>query len=144
MSFLDHATIEVCAKLAQRWGDDAAEFSGSDSCRIQTNLCRNLAIAIRNLASTDSAPAKSAAETWAHIERLLHDECGLPMDQGLTHQRPNCINAIKNGLPNEALMAAAIEFLSTGESLHKIRVNGKMMDRRAVAAALSHPSQDQS
>jgi hypothetical protein len=84
-----------------------------------------------------------AIETWMYIENLLHDECGLRMDEGLTHQRANCINAIKNGLPDDALMAAAIEFLSKGEGLHKIRVNGKMMDRKAVAAALSHPPTNQ-
>ena len=78
----------------------------------------------------------SAEETWAHIERLLHDECGLRMDEGIQHQRPNCINAIKNGLPDRALIRAAIEFLMRGEGLHKIRVNGKMMDRIAVATAL--------
>jgi hypothetical protein len=77
-----------------------------------------------------------AAETWAYIERLLHDECGLRLDEGLTYQRANCINAIQNGLPDPALMAAAVEFLSKGEGLHKIRVNGKMMDRKGVAAAL--------
>lgn len=79
-----------------------------------------------------------AIETWMYIEKLLHDECGLRMDEGLTHQRANCINAIKNGLPDDALMAAAIELLSKGEGLHKIRVNGRMMTRKEVAAALSH------
>lgn len=79
----------------------------------------------------------NAIETWKHIEKLLHDECGLRMDEGLAYQRGNCINAIKNGLPDDALMAAAIEFLSTGEGLHKIRVNGKMMDRKDIAAALT-------
>ena len=79
----------------------------------------------------------TATETWAYIERLLHDECGLRLDEGLEGQRANCINAIKNGLPDPALMAAAIEFLSKGNGLHKIRVNGVMMDRKTVAATLS-------
>lgn len=59
------------------------------------------------------------------------------MDEGLQHQRPNCINAIRNGAPDAALLAAAVEFLSKGEGLHRIRVNGKSMDRKAVATALS-------
>src|SRR5438094_237342 len=32
----------------------------------------------------------NAAETWAYIERLLHDECGLRLDEGLGGQRANC------------------------------------------------------
>jgi hypothetical protein len=39
-----------------------------------------------------------ARETWAHIEKLLRDECGLRPDEGLEHQRPNIINAIRNGM----------------------------------------------
>jgi hypothetical protein len=42
---------------------------------------------------TDAA-LDSARETWAYIERLLVDECGLQ----LSGQRFNCINAIKNGI----------------------------------------------
>lgn len=78
----------------------------------------------------------NAIEIWNHIERLLTEECGLPPDEGLKHQRPNCINAIRNAIPDPALMAAAIEFLSKSEGLQKIRVNGKMMGRKAIAAAL--------
>jgi hypothetical protein len=84
--------------------------------------------------------ALEAGETWAYIERLLHDECGLRLDEGLGGQRANCINAIRNGNNTDpALLAAAVEFLNSGEGLHKIRVNGKMMDRKAVAAALTRP-----
>lgn len=47
-------TIEECAKLLQRWSDDAAEFSGgSVRCEVQANVCRNAARAIRNLARRD-------------------------------------------------------------------------------------------
>ncbi len=81
----------------------------------------------------------TAVETWDHIEHLLIDECGLLPDQGLAHQRPNCIAAIRNGAPEPSLLAAAIEFLSSGEGLHKIRVNGEMMDRKQVALALASP-----
>lgn len=79
-------------------------------------------------------------ETWAYIERLLHDECGLRLDEGLEGQRANIVNAIKNGRdarPDAALLKAAIEFLSKGEGLHKIRVNGKMMARKQIAGALA-------
>lgn len=77
-----------------------------------------------------------AEQTWAYIEKLLHDECGLRLDEGLEQQRANCINAIRNGLPDPTLIAGAIEFLRKGDGLHKIRVNGKMMDRKAIAEAL--------
>ena len=88
------------------------------------------------MGSTEMAPL-NPSETWAHIERLLIEECGLPVDCGLQYQRANCINAIKNGIADDALLAAAVEFLSNGEGLHKIRVNGKMMTRRELALALS-------
>jgi hypothetical protein len=45
------AAIEECAALMQRWSSEAAEFADSDRCRLQANLCRNAAQAIRNLAS---------------------------------------------------------------------------------------------
>lgn len=80
----------------------------------------------------------TAEDTWKHIEHLLVEECGLRPDEGLQSQRTNCINAIKNGVPDHALMSAAIEFLKSGEGLHKIRVRGNMMDRKAVAAALTN------
>jgi hypothetical protein len=83
--------------------------------------------------------AKLADDLWVDLERLLCDECGLRLDEGLGHQRPNLINAIRNTLsaqPDAAVLSAAVEFLSNGEGLHKIRVNGKMMDRKDVAAAL--------
>lgn len=38
-----------------------------------------------------------AEQTWAYIERLLTEECGLRPDEGLEGQRANMINAIKNG-----------------------------------------------
>lgn len=46
--------IEKCTALAQRWSDEAAEFKDSERCVIQANVCRNLAVAIRNLARTSS------------------------------------------------------------------------------------------
>lgn len=45
--------IKECASLAQRWATDAAEFNDSDRCRVQHNVCRNMAVAIGNLAKTD-------------------------------------------------------------------------------------------
>jgi hypothetical protein len=111
--------------------------------------CWRVMLEASPLPSTDRAAPPSvepvamrntnAAETWAYIERLLHDECGLRLDEGLGGQRANCINAIRNGNTDPALLAAAVEFLNSGEGLHKIRVNGKMMSRKAVAAALTRP-----
>jgi hypothetical protein len=86
----------------------------------------------------------NAIEIWNHIERLLTEECGLPPDEGLKHQRPNCINAIRNGMPDAALINAAIDFMNSGEGLFKVRVNGVMMNRKQVARALSFPNGDRS
>lgn len=83
-----------------------------------------------------------AEDTWAHIEHLLVEECGLRPDEGLRSQRENCINAIRNATfvaPSAAVVSAAIEFLNTGEGLHKIRVDGKMMTRKQIAKALTIP-----
>jgi hypothetical protein len=43
-----HNAIEDCAALAQRWSDEAAEFKDSERCKIQANVCRNIAVALRN------------------------------------------------------------------------------------------------
>lgn len=88
----------------------------------------------------DARIGREATDTWAYIENLLCEECGLRPDEGLQGQRTNCINAIRNAtfvVPNERVVSAAIEFLNSGEGLHKIRVNGKMMTRKDVARALT-------
>lgn len=98
---------------------------------------------INEAATALRAPAseavREASEIWTYIERLLVDECGLRTDEGLEGQRSNCINAIQNGMPDSGVLNAAIEFLSSGQGLHKIRVHGRRMDRTAVAAALALP-----
>lgn len=46
------AAIDECAKLLERWRDEAKEFAASSPrCEIQMNVCRNAAVAIRNLAA---------------------------------------------------------------------------------------------
>lgn len=42
----------------------------------------------------------TAEKTWDYIERLLTEECGLRLDEGLNQQRQNCINAIAQGRPD--------------------------------------------
>lgn len=96
------------------------------------------------LSAAPSPPSEvtreAARKVWSYIERLLHEECGLRLDEGLSQQRPNFLNAIAGVInPNAAdddLIAAAVEFLNHGEGLHKIRVCGKLMDRKQVADAL--------
>lgn len=51
--------FEECAALLQRWADDAGEFINSERCRVQHNVCRNAAIAIRNLAKRSRSPGAS-------------------------------------------------------------------------------------
>jgi hypothetical protein len=55
--------FEECAALMQRWSDDAAEFSkDNERCQIQANVCRNAAVAIRNLSSRLSRPHSRIGE----------------------------------------------------------------------------------
>lgn len=54
--------IEECAAVAQRWADDAYEFRDNPRCEVQHNVCRNLAQAIRNLASRPSAAVGGSRE----------------------------------------------------------------------------------
>lgn len=42
--------IEQCAEVAERWAKDAAEFRNEPRCQLQENVCRNLAITLRNMA----------------------------------------------------------------------------------------------
>lgn len=53
--------------------------------------------------------AKLADELWTDLERLLHDECGLRLDEGLGYQRPNLINAIRNTLRTFSPPAPALD-----------------------------------
>ena len=109
----------------------------------------NVRIVLENqklLATTGAGQTRaemaSAAETWAHIEHLLMEECGLMEDQGLSTQRSNCINVIANAVsatPNGQLLKAAASFLNAADGLtgiSKIRVNGRLMSAGDIARAL--------
>lgn len=65
-----------------------------------------------------------AEQTWAYIERLLTEECGLRPDEGLQGQRANIINAIKNGYPDPTVVNAAAELLRK-PAIHRIKIGGK-------------------
>jgi len=95
-------------------------------------------VAHANAVSVTAGENRSAdySTVWAEMERLLVEECGLRTDEGLSHQRTNLVNILRNNILHPAFLAAAADMIRDF-GISSIRVNGEMMSRKQIAEALA-------